>query len=275
MPNGVKKSQRTAHANGQRVKMAEKHTAEMDALLAKHSAEVAELDLKNRNLTEEIALAVKKLEKMEDSTQVEELRKRLKVLRVKEREFGDKLLKEVAETTKQRKEKEFWVKKYDDFHKSIQGRVRDRENKNIELAGGLYDYHRFLLADLDDAELGFKLLSRMRLYAEQERDKKKASPAYRKMWSDTITELIDLNMDRFKELAKVQEAGKEKIFRDFLNKKAEEVIALHSKTTTALDQAYQECWCRHDNHYRDPVIDVAVKTRVEKEYEECICQPCK
>ena len=102
MPNGVTKSQKTQHANNQRVKMEAKHTEQMDTLRKQFQSKVADLDDKNKTLTLQIAQATKKIPTTKEDTneetkeQVVKLRLRLKEVRSKEREVANQLLAEVA-----------------------------------------------------------------------------------------------------------------------------------------------------------------------------------
>ena len=146
MPNGVTKSQKTQHANNQRVKMEAKHTEQMDDLRKQFQSKVADLDDKNKKLTLQIAQATKKIPTTKEDTNQEtlemvgKLRLRLKEVRSKEREVANQLLAEVAknqELVEQNAELTEGLYKGDyktlDQYRTDLSTLKDVKNKNARL----------------------------------------------------------------------------------------------------------------------------------------------
>ena len=165
MPNGVTKSQKTQHANNQRVKMEAKHTEQMDTLRKQFQSKVADLDDKNKTLTLQIAQATKKIPTTKEDTNQEtlemvgKLRLRLKEVRSKEREVANQLLAEVAknqELVEQNAELTEGLYKGDyktlDQYRTDLTTLKDVKNKNARLQDIVKDLNIQVLELSDQVE---------------------------------------------------------------------------------------------------------------------------
>jgi len=252
MPNGVRKSQKSAHANNQRNKMAEKHTAEMDDLRIKHQEDLLVLDQRNKELTSEIAIAVKKLEKMEESEQIARLRLRLKDVRAKEKKTADDYLVAMTKLDDQLTKNRTLTKLHD----------KDVE-ESCALVSQFAELTEHLIKDAQSAEVGLHIVQSLKRFGRKEHPHivkhlwKKTSPM-QKMLNKAIPALHEQSLNETTTMEKQIRLVMDEYEQSdrFKKKKAclDEIcqsVLLH----------YDQCWCKHDRQYCDPVAPLVEKWR--------------
>jgi len=244
MPNGVRKSQKSAHANNQRNKMAEKHTAEMDDIRTKHQEELKVLDQRNKELTSEIAIAVKKLEKMEESEQIARLRLRLKEVRAKEKQSADDYLATMTKLGEQ-------LTKNSALTKIHEKDVKD----SCALVEQFASLTEHLIKDARSAEEGLNICKSLKRFGKQEHPHivahlwKKSSP---------MQTMLNKAIASLKERTLHETTSMEKQIRLVMDEyeASERYVKKKEKLGEIFDMCrlhYDQCWCKHDTQYCDPV----------------------
>lgn len=252
MPNGVRKSQKSAHANNQRNKMAEKHTAEMDAIRTKHQEDLKVLDERNKELTSEIAIAVKKLEKMEESEQIARLRLRLKDVRAKEKQTADDYLTAMTKLDAEETKTRALTKLHD----------KDVE-ENCALVSQFAELTEHLIKDAQSAETGLHIVQSLKRFGRQEHPH-----IVKHLWKKTspMQKMLNKALPRLQAQKDVETTTMEKQIRLVMDEY--EKSDRYAKKKACLDEIceavllhYDQCWCKHDTQYCDPVAPLTVKWR--------------